>query len=395
MRRLALLALASLALVALTASPAAAKVRTGPAGDAFYTPPAKLPGKKHGDAIWARKLKSDAVLTAAASNKLVLYRSTDANGRKIAVSGTVAVPKGKAPKGGWPVITYDHGTTGIADICAPSRDTVGTTINPYNAYIYPLLNRWLKAHYAVVRTDYQGLGTPGVHHFLVGVDEGRAALDMVRAARKISPRIGKRMIVAGHSQGGHAALWGSFLARKWTPELKLRGTVAFAPASHVSEQGSLVKTLNSPGHGLSGFLAMIARTQDDLKPALNVPGLLTDAGLALYPETETKCIPDLGKDDSFGGLAPSEIVRSDANLDPLLASIDASDPENLKVPGKVLIEQGSDDTTVFPPFTDQLATELKENGSRVTYKKYEGVSHGGIVDAAAADSTAFIKRQLK
>src|SRR4051812_10474597 len=257
----ALLALLSLLLVA-SASPAAAKVRTGPAGDAFYTPPSPMPGKTHGDLIWARKAKGEPALKSAGASWLVLYRSVGTDGKAIAVSGVVSVPKGKAPKKGWPVITWDHGTTGIADVCAPSRDTTDNPAHGYSAYIYPLLNRWLKAGYAVVRTDYQGLGTAGVHQYLVGVSEGRSTLDIVRAARKLHGHVSNRFAISGHSQGGHAALWGAFLAPKWTPDLKLRGTVAFAPASHISELVSLVGTQHSPGGGLSSEAALVLRGVD-------------------------------------------------------------------------------------------------------------------------------------
>jgi hypothetical protein len=73
-----------------------------------------LPGKAHGDLIWARKLTGAAVAPGAASTKVVLYRSQGVDGKATAVSGIVALPKGKAPKGGWPVITYAHGMTGLA-----------------------------------------------------------------------------------------------------------------------------------------------------------------------------------------------------------------------------------------------------------------------------------------
>src|SRR3954449_6569061 len=287
--------LALLALVLATAvAPAAAKVKTGPAGDAFYTPPSTLPGKKHGDAIWARKVTGEPALKSAGANWKILYRSVAANGQPIAVSGTVAVPKGKAPKKGWPVISYDHGTTGIADVCAPSRDSAKNPAHLYNSYVYPLLNRWLKAGYAVVRTDYQGLGTPGIHQYLVGISEGRSTLDVVRAARKLDPKISKRFAIAGHSQGGHAALWGAFLAPKYTPDLQLRGTVAFAPASHISELLSLVSAVGTPGGGLSAEAGLVIRGVDDSEPALGVPSIFTDQLTALYPETLTKCLPQLG-----------------------------------------------------------------------------------------------------
>src|ERR1700754_5166988 len=225
---------------ALLAAPAtaSAKVPPGPAGTAFYTPPATLPST-HGDPIWARTLTGGATLSAAKSNTLLLYRSTAVNGTPIAVSGTVSIPKTKAPKGGWPVVTWAHGTTGIADACAPSL--TGNT-----AYDEPLLNSWLKAGYAVVQTDYEGLGTPGEHPYLIGVSEGRGVLDIVRAARELDPGIGKRVVIAGHSQGGQAGPFEGSLARKWTPELAVRGTLAFAPVSALGEQGRLLSALTSP-----------------------------------------------------------------------------------------------------------------------------------------------------
>src|SRR4051794_31951881 len=105
-----LVAVAALALAAATATAtASAKVRTGPAGDAFYTPPSPLPGTSHGDLIWARRATGAVVAPGAGASMLVLYRSQGVDGRPTAVSGVVQVPKGKAPRHGWPVITFAHG----------------------------------------------------------------------------------------------------------------------------------------------------------------------------------------------------------------------------------------------------------------------------------------------
>src|SRR3954452_19856837 len=112
MRRYPALSLLLFALLLVAVPTASAKVRTGPSGNAFYTPPSKLPGKTHGDVIWARKLTGQPALAQASSNRLGLYRSTGIDGKPVAVSGTVSLPKGKAPKGGWPVVTWAHGTTG-------------------------------------------------------------------------------------------------------------------------------------------------------------------------------------------------------------------------------------------------------------------------------------------
>jgi acetyl esterase/lipase len=387
----ALIALTLVALAALAAAPTAgAKVRTGPKGAAFYQPPAIAKGK-HGALIWARRQTgSDAI--AGKRSRLLLYRSTGVNGKPNAVSGSLALPKGQPPKGGWPVITYAHGTTGSADACAPTR---GYDAGLLVSYVYPPLKRWLKAGYAVVRTDYEGLGTPGVHGYLVGATEGRSVLDAVRAARALEPRLSKRFVIAGHSQGGHAALFAASLARSWVPELRLRGTVAFAPASHLSEQFPLTTQISTPGGGLGAIVALGLRAVETQAPAVGVPGLLTPEAAALLPETTTTCYDGLAAPSSFGGLPLNQIFRADVDLGPLVGVIDANDPENLRFKSPVRVEQGSADGTVFRPYTDQLVDEYKTDGVPVTYKVYDGVTHGAIVNAAATDATTWIRRRLR
>ena len=84
-----------------------------------------------------------------------------------------------------------------------------------------------------------------------------------------------------------------------------------------------------------------------------------------------------------------------ANLDPLVAALNTQDPETLKITTPVEIQQGTADTTVFPQFTDQLVAALKQRGGNVTYKTFEGVSHGAVVAAGDTDALAFAKAQLK
>jgi dienelactone hydrolase len=391
MRR-AWIVLALLLVAAIAAAPASAKVRSGPKGAAFYAPPKHLKGG-HGALVWARAHTGRDALKGASRNELLLYRSTDVSGKKIVVSGSLALPKGKAPKGGWPLITYAHGTTGAADSCAPSRGYDASTLT---SYAYPLLQRWLKAGYAVVRTDYEGLGTPGVHHYLLGLSEGRSVLDAARAARAFARgKLSKRTIISGHSQGGHAALFAASLAPTWTPELRVRGTVAFAPASHLAAQFQATLAIGSPGAGLGAIVGLGLRAVDLADPSLNVAGLLAPQAAALYPQTEAVCYDALSKDASFGGLPLNQILRSDVDLKPLLAVVGQSDPEKLAIKTPVRIEQGDADGTVFKAFTDQLVAAYTQSGAPVTYATYPGVSHGGVVDTGAADATSYIKERLK
>ena len=135
MRQIALLLVLALVAAGMLVPTATAKVPAGPSGLAFYKPPKHLPAGTHGDAIWARKLTGTPALKPSGGNELVLYRSQDQTNKVAAVSGTITVPKGKPPKGGWPVLTWAHGTTGIADPCAPSRDSNSSPAHLYINYI--------------------------------------------------------------------------------------------------------------------------------------------------------------------------------------------------------------------------------------------------------------------
>jgi pimeloyl-ACP methyl ester carboxylesterase len=386
----ALVVLATLAPAATGATPGA----IGPAGDAFYDAPAKLPGKRHGDLIWTRPRRSGFTrVPGARRNLLVLYRGTGIDGKPTAVSGAVALPKGKPPKGGFPILTWAHGTTGIADQCAPTRLPAGSG-GDYAPKLRGLLGAYVKAGYAVVATDYEGLGPPASEHpYLIGRSEGRSVLDIVRAVRRIDPRLSRRVAIMGHSQGGHAVLWAAALAHRYTPELKVRGTVAFAPASHISEQAQSLDALAKPS-GLSGEAALILRGLDIAQPSLGVPELLSPEASALYPLTLEECLDTLAGPDEFGGLAPADLLKQYADRTAAVKALNAEDPENLTVRTPLFVAQGTADQTVLPFFTDDLVNELRPRGTKVTYKKFEGVDHTSIPFRARKSARAFVRKRV-
>src|ERR1022692_657118 len=137
------------------------------------------------------------------------------------------------------VLSWAHRTTGVADICAPSRDAPGHPSHIYVQIADAMLNLWVSRGWVVVKTDYQGLGTPGRHPYLVGAAAARDAVDIVVAARQLFPAIGRRWVVMGHSQGGHAALFAASLAQAGSPGLDpgldLAGAVAIAPAAGAAD----------------------------------------------------------------------------------------------------------------------------------------------------------------
>jgi dienelactone hydrolase len=369
----------------------AVKVVKGPKGLKFYKPPKQIPGR-HGTLIWTRNASGPVRLQDARYTKLVLYSSRTPQGAKDVVSGSVSVPKGKPPKGGWPVISWAHGTTGVADICAPSRDGLDPTANTGETYINSDLNSWLRAGYAVLRTDYQGLGTPGPHPYLIGTAEGRSVVDIVQAARQLDQNISKRYLISGHSQGGQAALFAAGLANTWQPKLKLRGTVAFAPASHILEQVPSLSIFTAPS-SLSALATMILNGASTQSAAININQILSDEALPFYPLLQSQCLGRLGQADELGGIPPSHLLRSGADLSALNPVLAGMNPA-VRTSAPILIPQGQADSTVFAFLTARLKDELAGLGDQVTYRTYPGIDHVGVVTAGEADALAFFQAQL-
>jgi pimeloyl-ACP methyl ester carboxylesterase len=378
--------LCAVALVA--AAPAAeAKVPKAPAGLELYKPPKNLKSYEQGDLIWARRVENP--LPQAGRTWTLLYRSTSLRGKAIGVSGFVMLPKGKPPKDGWPVVSWAHGTSGIADPCAPSRDPKG----PYTFYAAEQFSAWLRAGYAIANTDYEGLGTPGVHPYLVGRSEGRGVVDIVRASRQLDGRLARRYVIAGHSQGGHAALFAAALAPKRAPELRLRGVAAYAPASHLDVLSRALPSFTSPS-GLSGLAALIARGLSSVYPQIEPSQIASDRALALLPLVDKVCLVELNSASAFGGIAPADLVRPGADLEPLHEILERQNP-NLKIAVPILLAQGLTDTTVLPFLTNQLDSELRERKNKVRYLTYPEIEHVGVVAAADRPTRKFFKARLK
>ena len=379
-------ALAAAVSLIATGVPAAAVASpsAGPNGAAFYVPPSPLAPGRHGDVIWSRPLTMAAALPHAAQNSLVLYHTTSVDGRDVAVSGTVAVPAGPMPADGWPVISWAHGTTGDAPSCTPSLDAPDAPEHWYLGPVNAQLDGYVAHGYAVVQTDYEGQGTPGVHPYLVGVAEGRDVVDMVRAARLVNPRIGRRFVAMGHSQGGQSALFAASLAPSWAPELTVLGGVALAPASHIGPWLRGLTTRQEPYLGFA-FAALLIRGYASIDPAIRAERLLSDAALPLQPQLTDRCVLGLIKPDSWAGLPPAKAFRSDADIAPLIRQADANEPGSLAYTVPLLMLQGTADTTVAPASTDLVRGELCAKQATLTYRALPGATHNGMLaDAFAA-----------
>lgn len=204
--------------------------------DAFYIAPDPLPKGQPGDLIRAEPI--DAYLTPGIRLRArawrVLHLSTSAIGEPTAVSGTVLLPRGR-PRGARPVIGYAIGTHGIGDCAAPSR------LLPRGLdWEAGLMAMALARGWAVAISDYQGLGTPGDHTYMVGRALGANVLDSMRAARALVPSelpVDGPAAIIGYSEGGAAAAWAAQLQPTYAPEIPLAGVAAGAAAANVETAG--------------------------------------------------------------------------------------------------------------------------------------------------------------
>ncbi len=310
--RLSILAIAAAAMLLPGASLAQAQAPAkGPDGTAFYSPSAKLLKGTPGSVIWSRQIKYTAdgrvAPPSASKTMLVLYRSRSTKGKAIAVSGTVDLPKGKAPKGGWKMVSFAHGTTGAADVCAPSRTAAGGPADGYIAYASASYDSWLKAGYAVLRTDYEGLGTPGRHPYLIGASEGRGGVDIALAARNL---FGSRL-----------------LSKAWV----------------IGGLGDAFKGLT----GLATLILYSAAQEAGVDPVTLVQPNIA----ALLGQIEKVCTAQLGSKAIFGDIAPNAILKPGIKTD---------------------------------------------SGNKVTYTKFDRLSHATVVTDAAPQAAvlAFLRAQL-
>ncbi|MCL2534627.1 MAG: lipase family protein [Nocardiaceae bacterium] len=367
---------------------AAALVVAGCSGESAAGDAQAGPG--YGQLLTSQPLSGNAVLPSAARSELITYLSQDPQGNSTVVSGSVSLPPGPAPEGGWPVISWAHGTTGVADACAPSSGTVDGPDGEYLEYISQTLDRFLQAGYVVAQTDYVGLGTPGLHPYVNGDSEADAVVDIVRASRALDPAIGKTWYVAGHSQGGHAALFTAARGTERAPELDLRGAVAIAPGNNTSQTPQYFAAGGPDVRLALGYLPLILLGAQAADPDLRAEDYVTDSAKPLVDTAYASCT---GAIDAVAATVPVDrIMKPDADVDVLVSYLETQEPAKLKLTVPTLVLQGTGDTAVAEPGSRALVETLCATGSSVGYRTYEGLEHTPTVPAAYDDTVGFFDR---
>ena len=336
---------------------------------AFYAAPSRLPDGPLGTIIRSEVIEG---FHSGATAYRVLYKSTGYDGSPTAVSGFIVVPDDTPPAGGRKIIAYTHGTVGVASSCAPSLVT--------NQEQQPLLfeggRELLEAGYVVAASDYQGLGTPGPHPYLVGDSEAMNELDIVRAAQNLTEaEAGTEFVVWGHSQGGHASLFTGQLAAEYAPELQLVGVAAGAPVPNLVDLFKVNLETTVGKVLISMALQSWARVYEDA----SLDQIATPVARPLIGRIAKNCLYTkrqiLASVPGSLALNLTFLHTPPWETEPWTTIVEKNNPGATRTNAPLLIIQGDADPIVTPDVTARLVDKLCAEGERVELRLLKGIGH--------------------
>ena len=359
---------AALLAAALALAPGASLAARSP--DAFYDPPAKVPYRS-GSLLRQEQLK-DVSLPAGMRGWRILY-TTKVNDRTPATAVATVFAPITAPPGPRPVIAWTHGATGLLQKCMPS-------LASQPAAGVPALDLLGKQGWVIVATDYAFTEKDGPHPYLIGEGEARATLDAVRAARQmpgltLSPDI----VVWGHSQGGHAALWTGIIAPRYAPELRIVGVAAIAPAANISD----IMAMNPAADKLLG--PYVARAYSRFYPDVVFEKAVRPEALAAAREMAKLCGQPAENPQRLAALAATFDGRALAADDyPQFRLRLAENAANRPIDAPVLIAQGLLDQVAPPAANDAYVAQRCAAGQHLEYWRLAGLDHAAIVQPGSS-----------
>jgi hypothetical protein len=347
------------------------------------------PGGAPGEVVTVEPLASELWLPGTARAQRITYWSVGSGGAPALSSGAYFLPPGTPPPGGWPVIAWAHGTSGLADRCAPSL--AGPALPERDR---PYLANWLARGYAIAASDYVGLGAPGPHPYLEVKVEAHSIVDMVRASRAVSGAMSSKWVVVGQSQGGGAAIGTARYATEFGGgELDYRGAVGTGVPAYL--ENALLPL--GPGlppaalpTGITSYVFYLLAALRHARPELGIDSYLTALGRAHVDAAERLCTADAH--DAAEGVVLGDVFSKPLAAIPNLRSV-LADYMGLPESGydrPLFIGQGLADIDVPAPGALAFAAALRANGQQVTLRTYN-TDHSGALTQSLADAIPFVE----
>jgi len=346
--------------------------------DDFYAAPADAPDTP-GSLLRSEPYTSAEVPDGATAWR-ILYTTTRADGSPTVASGLVIAPDtatadgpGDTPQRA-DVVAWAHGTTGVTPGCAPSVLPDGLAAGAMFVQDDVLAEGW-----ALVATDYAGLGTAGPHAYLAGEPAAHDVLDAVRAAHQLDHvALSDRHVVWGHSQGGGAALWTGIVAPGYAPDVDLLGVAALAPASNPS---ALLAHLPDVSVGAL-FASYLAQGYSATYPDVRFADVVRPGARVVVREMAHRCLAERGVVVSaLTALVLDQPVW--ANADPFTGAFGRRLTQNVPsgpIAAPLLVAQGTADSIVVASSQDEYVAARCAAGYAVDHRAYAGLDHVDLVE---------------
>ncbi|WP_227672415.1 lipase family protein [Komagataeibacter sp. FXV3] len=343
----------------------------------FYTTPGK--GEVYPGALIRFEKATDYTLPPHVSAYRILYHSLSATRQDVVSSAFVLIPDGPVPTSGWPVVAWAHGTSGVAQACAPSR-MKDLYYGSEGLFKFP------QAGLAVVATDYHGLGTVGPHQYMNKVAQAYDVIYSVMAAKAALPQLGADWVVDGHSQGGMAS-WSVAEMEQQINDPHFLGTVSVSGTINMLD---FIHPRREEG-GAPFYLPMVAVGLTARYPDYKPQSMLTPVGMEHYDVVASKgCwFVDYA---SYFGKSGDQITRDGWVRNPdVQAMLKEDEIGKLKVKGPLFVITGGGDVSVPPGGVRDVARAACHNGISLAFRLYPGLDHDPTMANSTDDQITWIK----
>ncbi|HWY04759.1 MAG TPA: lipase family protein [Candidatus Acidoferrum sp.] len=343
----------------------------------FYDTPHPLPAGKAGELIRSEEF-DQYELPFSVNAVRILYHSRSAAGEDVAASGIVLIPgAGKPPARGWPVIAWAHGATGVARSCAPSLMR--------NVGHGPFFSMYVNLGYAVVATDYTGLGTDFRNAFLDGPSNATDVITSISAARAAVPELGARWIVMGEAEGSLAAVAVAEMENEIRDPSYL-GSIAISGVPSAEEiyehftLGSSSLMLTSLAYGIKTVYPQFQETD-----------LLTEKGLALYHHIEQMC----SQARTLPELPPAEVTKPSWDKNVFVRQYFVrNNLGQTRAYGPILVISGDADRAIPPTMTAQAIARMCKQGDRIQWERYHDLDPERVIGDSVRDQIGWIEARF-
>lgn len=323
------------------------------------------------------------------------YTSQDVNGSLVPATGFIAFPFTRPRKSDpFKLVAFAHGTTGVFHGCAPSTSSY---LFDYNSWTPLLL-----AGYAVVATDYAGLGNNmTTHQYIASAANANDIYWSVVAAREAFPNdLTHEWVSIGHSQGGGATYKLSEHELVQDDSSAYLGGVSIAPITKIYD--SVVEVLRSLDEYSQEALQESNMLGEIGSVVLGVQSVLPNYTAPFLGNTMRQRIEfaKIGQycNTAFSGLA------SNLSMADLIGNINATDVAALqefqkinapaqgdKASKPLLLIQSDNDTVVLKSLVAKAYEASCSIGNPVHLSLYPGLDHSATVGASAPEWLAFIE----